>query len=49
MKLLFPLFKLGVFGLKGLPGLETLWQLQVPDLPHQFPALRVESAQPETG
>jgi class 3 adenylate cyclase len=35
--------RLGVFGLKGLPGLESIWQLTVPDLPGAFPPLRVET------
>jgi class 3 adenylate cyclase len=35
--------RLGAFGLKGLPGLESIWQLTVPDLPGAFPPLRVET------
>ena len=35
---------LGAFALKGLPGLESLWQLTVPDLPSAFPPLRLETA-----
>lgn len=34
---------LGAFGLKGLPGLESIWQLTVPDLPGTFPPLRLET------
>ena len=33
---------LGVFALKGLPGVESLSQLTVPDLPATFPPLRLE-------
>ena len=40
--------RLGAFGLKGLPGLETISQLTVPDLPGAFPPLRLETpAAPE--
>lgn len=35
---------LGAFALKGLSGLESIWQLTVPDLPDAFPALRLEAA-----
>ncbi len=35
--------QLGAFVLKGLPGLESIWQLTVPDLPAAFPPLRVET------
>lgn len=34
---------LGVVQLKGVPGHDTLWQLEVPDLPQVFAALRVEA------
>jgi class 3 adenylate cyclase len=34
--------RLGAFALKGLPGLDSIWQLTVPDLPGTFPPLRVE-------
>jgi class 3 adenylate cyclase len=34
---------LGAFGLKGLKGLESIWQLSVPDLPGAFPPLRLET------
>jgi class 3 adenylate cyclase len=34
---------LGAFGLKGLPGLESISQLTVPDLPGAFPPLRLET------
>jgi len=34
---------LGAFGLKGLPGLESIWQLTAPDLPGTFPPLRLET------
>jgi class 3 adenylate cyclase len=33
--------RLGAFGLKGLPGMETISQLAVPDLPSAFPPLRL--------
>jgi len=33
---------LGAFALKGLPGLEPISQLTVPDLPETFPALRLD-------
>jgi class 3 adenylate cyclase len=33
---------LGAFILKGLPGLESIAQLTVPDLPGAFPPLRLE-------
>jgi len=33
----------GQFGLKGLPGLESIWQLGAPDLPDAFPPLRLET------
>lgn len=33
---------LGAFALKGLPGLELISQLNVPDLPGTFPPLRLE-------
>jgi class 3 adenylate cyclase len=33
---------LGEFNLKGLPGLESISQLTVPDLPSAFPPLRLE-------
>jgi class 3 adenylate cyclase len=33
---------LGAFVLKGLPGLESISQLTVPDLPGAFPPLRLE-------
>jgi class 3 adenylate cyclase len=36
--------RLGAFGLKGLPGLESISQLTVPDLPDAFPPLRLETA-----
>jgi len=29
--------------LKGLPGLESIWQLGAPDLPDAFPPLRLET------
>ena len=32
---------LGVFRLKGLPESDPIWQLEVPDLPHEFPPLRM--------
>ena len=35
--------RLGAFGLKGLPGLESIWQLTVPDLLGAFPPLRLET------
>jgi class 3 adenylate cyclase len=35
--------RLGAFGLKGLPGLESISQLTVPDLPDAFPPLRLET------
>ena len=35
--------RLGAYGLKGLPGLETISQLAVPDLPAAFPPLRLET------
>lgn len=35
--------RLGAVRLKGVPGIETLWQLEVPDLPRSFAALRVEA------
>ena len=35
--------RLGAFGLKGLPGLESISQLTVPDLPSAFPPLRLET------
>jgi len=35
---------LGAFGLKGLPGLESISQLTVPDLPSTFPPLRLETS-----
>ena len=35
--------RLGAFGLKGLPGLETISQLAVPDLSTAFPPLRLET------
>ena len=35
--------RLGAFGLKGLPGLESISQLTVPDLPGAFPPLRLET------
>lgn len=35
---------LGAFVLKGLAGLESIWQLTVPDLPVAFPPLRAETA-----
>jgi class 3 adenylate cyclase len=41
--------RLGAFGLKGLPGLEPISQLTVPDLPGVFPPLRLEAAAPGTG
>jgi class 3 adenylate cyclase len=34
---------LGAYGLKGLPGLESIAQLTVPDLPGAFPPLRLET------
>jgi class 3 adenylate cyclase len=40
---------LGAFRLKGLPGLEAISQLTVPDLPGTFPALRFEKPAPATG
>jgi class 3 adenylate cyclase len=36
------LHRLGEFVLKGLPGLESISQLTVPDLPSAFPPLRLE-------
>ena len=36
------LHRLGEFVLKGLPGLESISQLTVPDLPRAFPPLRLE-------
>ena len=36
------LHQLGEFVLKGLPGLESISQLTVPDLPSAFPPLRLE-------
>ena len=38
--------RLGAFGLKGLSGLESIWQLSVPDLPEAFPPLRLETPAP---
>jgi class 3 adenylate cyclase len=35
--------RLGPFSLKGLPGLELISQLTVPDLPGAFPPLRLEA------
>jgi class 3 adenylate cyclase len=35
--------RLGAFVLKGLPGLESISQLTVPDLPSAFPPLRLET------
>ena len=35
--------RLGAFGLKGLPGLESISQLTVPDLQSVFPPLRLET------
>ncbi len=35
--------QLGAFGLKGLPGLESISQLTAPDLPGPFPPLRLET------
>ncbi len=35
--------QLGAFVLKGLPGLESISQLTVPDLPSAFPPLRLET------
>lgn len=35
--------RLGAFGLKGLPGLESISQLSVPDLPSEFPPLRLDA------
>jgi class 3 adenylate cyclase len=37
------LHRLGEFILKGLPGLESISQLTVPDLPRVFPRLRLET------
>ena len=37
------LHQLGAFVLKGLPGLESISQLTVPDLPSAFPPLRLET------
>ena len=37
---------LGVVRLKGVPGHDTLWQLEVPDLPQEFTAPRVEAHRP---
>jgi class 3 adenylate cyclase len=37
---------LGAFALKGLPGLEPIAQLSVPDLPAAFPPLRLEAPVP---
>ena len=37
---------LGAFALKGLPGVESLSQLTVPDLPATFPPLRLEKPAP---
>ena len=34
---------LGVYHLKGLPESDPIWQLEVADLPHEFPPLRSES------
>jgi hypothetical protein len=33
---------LGAFALKGLPGVEPISQLTVPDLPSAFPPLRLQ-------
>jgi class 3 adenylate cyclase len=38
--------RLGAFVLKGLPGLESIWQLTVPDLLGSFPPLRLETSPP---
>jgi class 3 adenylate cyclase len=38
--------RLGEFPLKGLPGLESISQLTVPDLPGSFPPLRLETLAP---
>ncbi len=35
--------RLGAFSLKGLPGVESISQLTVPDLPGAFPPLRLET------
>ncbi len=43
------LHRLGAFALKGLPGLEPISQLTVPDLPHAFPPLRLETSAPDGG
>jgi class 3 adenylate cyclase len=40
------LHPLGAFVLKGLPGLESISQLSVPDLPAAFPPLRLETSAP---
>jgi len=37
---------LGAFALKGLPGVEPISQLVVPDLPSAFPRLRLETPAP---
>ena len=36
--------RLGAFRLKGLPGLQTISQLTVPDLPSAFPPLRLPAS-----
>ncbi|HEX2439348.1 MAG TPA: adenylate/guanylate cyclase domain-containing protein, partial [Methylomirabilota bacterium] len=38
--------RLGDFRLKGLPGVEPISQLAVPDLPGSFPPLRLETSAP---
>jgi len=38
--------RLGAFSLKGLPGLEPISQIVVPDLPDTFPALRLDPPAP---
>jgi class 3 adenylate cyclase len=38
--------RLGAFGLKGLSGLESIWQLSASDLPNAFPPLRLETPAP---
>ena len=40
---------LGAFALKGLPGVESLSQLTVPDLPRTFPPLRLEKSSAPNG
>jgi class 3 adenylate cyclase len=42
-------YSLGAYMLKGLPGVEPISQLTVPDLPSTFPPLRIEKATTPAG